>query len=239
MKKLIKSKKFILGALATLCIAVLMVCALWGVGNQSEFVPDDPTPLPVTDNWTEAAPRTEANSSSVNAFSRPQVGQAATREQEFPQVVNEKADEVVIDFTDPNPPRENPPEKPATEPGLYNDPDNPPGPTSDSRSTTQENATPTQQLSSSGDGGIPQGNGNATHEIGSGETQQGNAAQENNSANTSQGNRSNNPGAPQPENRNSNGEVFDPVFGWVRPGNSEQRPIDSDGDPNKMVGSMN
>lgn len=35
-----------------------------------------------------------------------------------------------------------------------------------------------------------------------------------------------------------NGAVYDPVFGWVVPGQVNQSAMDSDGDPNKMVGNM-
>ena len=37
---------------------------------------------------------------------------------------------------------------------------------------------------------------------------------------------------------NENGAVYDPVFGWVVPGQVNQAAIDSSGDPNKMVGNM-
>ncbi len=37
---------------------------------------------------------------------------------------------------------------------------------------------------------------------------------------------------------NGNGAVYDPVFGWVVPGEANQIPMDSAGDPDKMVGNM-
>lgn len=37
---------------------------------------------------------------------------------------------------------------------------------------------------------------------------------------------------------NENGAVYDPVFGWVVPGQVNQSTVDSGGDPNKMVGNM-
>lgn len=37
---------------------------------------------------------------------------------------------------------------------------------------------------------------------------------------------------------NQEGAVYDPVFGWVVPSEVIQSTIDSDGDPNKMVGNM-
>lgn len=43
---------------------------------------------------------------------------------------------------------------------------------------------------------------------------------------------------PSPGASNENGAVYDPVFGWVVPGQVNQSTMDSDGDPNKMVGNM-
>lgn len=37
---------------------------------------------------------------------------------------------------------------------------------------------------------------------------------------------------------NKDGAIYDPVFGWVVPGQVNQSTLDSDGDPNKMVGNM-
>jgi len=37
---------------------------------------------------------------------------------------------------------------------------------------------------------------------------------------------------------NGNGAVYDPVFGWIEPGVVDQSSVDSEGDPNKMVGNM-
>lgn len=46
------------------------------------------------------------------------------------------------------------------------------------------------------------------------------------------------PSGPAPGSTNSKGQVYDPVFGWVDLSPVEQIPTDNDGDPNKMVGSM-
>lgn len=43
---------------------------------------------------------------------------------------------------------------------------------------------------------------------------------------------------PVPGSTNGEGAFYDPVFGWVVPGKVVQTPIDSDGDPDKMVGNM-
>ena len=44
--------------------------------------------------------------------------------------------------------------------------------------------------------------------------------------------------SPATDSSNGNGAVYDPVFGWVVPGQVEQTTADSSGDPNKMVGDM-
>lgn len=46
------------------------------------------------------------------------------------------------------------------------------------------------------------------------------------------------PSGPAPGSTNDKGQVYDPVFGWVTPSTVQQEVIDGDGDPNKMVGSM-
>ena len=44
--------------------------------------------------------------------------------------------------------------------------------------------------------------------------------------------------APAPGSTDGNGAYYDPVFGWVTPAEVIQSTIDSDGDPDKMVGNM-
>lgn len=46
------------------------------------------------------------------------------------------------------------------------------------------------------------------------------------------------PDTPAAGTSNGNGAVYDPVFGWVVPGNVSQTAMDSTGDPDKMVGNM-
>ena len=43
---------------------------------------------------------------------------------------------------------------------------------------------------------------------------------------------------PAPGSVREDGAVYDPVFGWVVPGQVNQAPADSSGDPGKMVGDM-
>lgn len=46
------------------------------------------------------------------------------------------------------------------------------------------------------------------------------------------------PNTPAAGASDGNGAVYDPVFGWVIPGEVNQIPMDSAGDPDKMVGNM-
>lgn len=46
------------------------------------------------------------------------------------------------------------------------------------------------------------------------------------------------PDTPAAGAADGNGAVYDPVFGWVVPGEVIQIPMDSPGDPDKMVGNM-
>lgn len=39
-------------------------------------------------------------------------------------------------------------------------------------------------------------------------------------------------------NTNNSGKVYDPVFGWIDPGITQQDNVDSDGDINKQIGTM-
>jgi len=43
---------------------------------------------------------------------------------------------------------------------------------------------------------------------------------------------------PAPGSKNEKGEIYDPVFGWIKPGKAVAEPIHNDKDPNEQVGSM-
>lgn len=186
MKKLIKSKLFIAGTLAVLCAAILTVCVLWDRDEITEFEPD-PVPLAgLIDSWTEnnhSSPAAKADSGDYIS-----AGKQGTTAEQYPKMVEEKNDEVIIDFTDPNQSKDPPPETPVPDHSpVYTDPSKPP-------------ETPASEEPKT------QGGGKSD--------------------------------TPTPGSKNEKGEVYDPVFGWVKPGNVEQTEIDSSGDPNKMVGNM-
>lgn len=180
MKKLITSKKFIAGALAVLCVGILVVCLIVNNDKKGEFVPDPTQSVDPIDTWEENPSSSPTGSGYAGA-------KGAANEEEYPKIVKENEGEVVIDFTDPSPSKESAPTSPGTD-----------------ADHVDHDAVPVQTPS---EGGKPQS--------------------ENSGSNT-----------PAPGSKNSQGQVYDPVFGWVTPSTGNTVPMDNDGDPNKMVGEM-
>lgn len=181
MKKIFTSKKFVAGALAVLCVGILVVCLIVSTDKKDEFVPDPSPTGELVDSWEE-------NPSSSTDGSGYPGSQGKADEEQYPKVVEENEDEVVIDFTDPSPSKEAAaPETPGTD-GDHVDHD----------------AVPVQTPS---EGGKPQNEGSGSN-------------------------------TPAPGSTNSQGQVYDPVFGWVTPSKGNAIPMDNEGDPNKMVGEM-
>jgi hypothetical protein len=128
MKKLITSKPFIAGSLAVLCVAILAVCFLWGK-DKPIFIVEDPVPLAGIDSWTEnSLPPDGATGNTGYPPAGWQVdGQKAKQPKEYPKIIEENDNEIVIDFIDPDPIKGPPPEPPEPDPGIdLTDPDNPP-----------------------------------------------------------------------------------------------------------------
>lgn len=184
MKKFFTSKGFIVSALVLLCIGVAAACFIWGRDKPSEFTPDPPESQ-TTSEWKEnsssANPDDWASSGSPNSKSEPNG--------EYPKVVEETEDEVVVDFT---PPQSKEDVEPPAVPEGKTEIENP-----------EPNHTPTIDPEVTPPEPEPEA-----------------------------------PSGPAPGSTNNNGEVYDPVFGWVKPGNIVQEEVDNNGDPNKMVGNM-
>jgi len=196
MKKLIKNKTFIVGALAFLCVAITVVCVLWSSGGASDFTPDPTVSIDPVNNWTENPSQSASDKAADDDGYLPVVwqpidgqnGQSEKPTEEYPKVVEENKDEVVIDFTDPELPAKDPP---------------PETPNSDAVDGKTDHTPPKTP------------------------------------ADTDKPKENQNPSNPKPGSVNEKGEFYDPVFGWVKPGNVEQVEIGGDGDPNKIIGSMN
>jgi hypothetical protein len=166
MKKFTMSKSFIAGTLAILCVAILTACAYWGKGNKGTFVPDDPVPLAPIARWTEttaaddgqnvaadgSAKERNADSRQANDWqsgnrqtdsrtTSPSSSPTTNSSEAYPVVVEKDDDAIVVDFTDPNPPKETPPATPGTNPD--HNPTSTQPPTQPSTSVEQPQPSPT------------------------------------------------------------------------------------------------
>ena len=188
MKNIFKSKKFLFSMLAAACIGILAVCFVVNRDRDNNFQPEDVAANTGTQEWQES-PAPTVNTATPVPTHTP--APAATKEpmEEYPRVVDESENEVVIDFTPEGEDlKTEPPEPPAAE-GDPEDSSAPP--TYAPEETEPAPTTP--------------------------------PAQDN---------------TPAPGSTNGNGAVYDPVFGWVVPGQVEQTTSGSTGDPDKMVGDM-
>ncbi len=187
MKKIFKSKGFLVTVLSVSCIAILAACWLVGRDTKTAFLPDGQPPDAVQEDWKDTPDATESTWEHADSSIHNQ-DNAADKLEDYPKVAEESEQEVVVDFVPTETKEETPPPPPEgktviTDPGE-NHPVNPAPETAPSSTDTGKDSTP------------PAGT------------------------------------------TNENGAVYDPVFGWVVPGQVNQTTVDSSGDPNKMVGNM-
>ncbi len=184
MKKFFTSKTFLVSLLAILCIGIAAVCLILSMEKPSNFTPD-PVESQSVDDWQENASTVNPNdwgSAADGNSSDKSTGQ-------YPKVVEENDDDVVVDFTPPQSPEDA--EPPAIPDGK----------------TEIKNPTPEHTPNIDPEVTAPEPEKPVSND-------------------------------PTPGSTNGSGEFYDPVFGWVKPGTVNQQGIDSDGDPNKMVGNM-
>ncbi len=188
MKKILKSKGFLVTVLSVSCIAILTACFLAGRDTKTAFLPDEQPPDATQEDWKDT-PETSGGSSWEHAnAAEPGQDVAGEKLEDYPKVAEEAEQEVVIDFVPAETKDETPPPPP-------------------------EGKTVTA---------APGGE----HPV--------NPAPETASSSADSGNDK----TPPAGSTNENGAVYDPVFGWVVPGQVNQTAVDSGGDPNKMVGNM-
>ena len=184
MKKFFTSKTFLISLLAILCVGIAAVCMVLSMEKPSNFTPD-PVVSQIVDDWQENASTVSPgdwDSAAGNGTGDKGAGQ-------YPKVVEENEDEVIVDFTPPKSPEDA--EPPAVPDGK----------------TEIKDPTPDHAP-------------NIDPEVKAPETEKPVSND------------------PAPGSTNGSGEFYDPVFGWVKPGAVNQQEIDSEGDPNKMVGNM-
>lgn len=185
MKNFIRSKEFLLSVLIIACIGILIICFVVNRDTDNNFQPEEiasntetqETPAPATNTESPAPSHTPAPATTKDPM------------EEYPKVVDESEDKVVIDFTPESEELQPETPEPPTAEGDTADPSAPP--TYTPAETEPEPTAPPAQNNT-----------------------------------------------PAPGSTNENGAVYDPVFGWVVPGQVEQTPADSSGDPDKMVGDM-
>lgn len=200
MKKVFKSRGFIITSLVILCFAILGTCWYVSRDESDTFLPDESSPVSnTTGEWSENSSQTQ-NGNSADTYTSPQ---PTSSSDEYPKVVVESEDEVVIDFTDKKKPETTSPPAPEGKTIMED-----PGP--------QHPVNPTPEATE------PVVTAPAVTEPAV--TTPATEAETNNT--------------PAPGSSNGNGEYYDPVFGWVKPAEVIQSTVDSDGDPNKMVGNM-
>lgn len=187
MKKIFKSKGFLVTVLSVSCIAILAVCWLAGRDTRTAFLPDEQPPDIVQEEWKDTPDTAE---DSWEHAGNDILSQNGTEEklEEYPKVTEETDTEVVIDFVPEETKNETPPPPPEGQ----------------------------SIMADSGDGSS--------------------VSQAQETGSSSSGSKTDNP--PSAGSTNENGAVYDPVFGWVVPGQVNQYTADSSGDPNKMVGNM-
>lgn len=210
MKKLFKSRGFIISTLAVLCIVILGICWYANRERTEAFVPDESPPSTQSSQWaensTEQEPETEdiTKRESIQANPLPPSTTAAKTE-EYPKVAEKTPEETVISFTPTKKMEETAPPAPEGK-TILEDP-GPEHPINPAPETTAPAETPAVTEPTVTE---PAATEPATAE----------------------------PPATQPEFTQPAGAVYDPVFGWVVPSEVIQSTISSDGDPNKMVGNM-
>lgn len=188
LKKILTGRPFIIGALIVICIGTLAVSLYLSNDEEPGFVPDPAPTGQLTDNdqvtgsWEENK-RDVPSGNPGNPIASGGEANPKADEGQYPKEVKNEDNNVVVDFTDPDPEKPKPPEKPVTSADSKN-PNKPP-------EYKPEEIKPSPSTS-----------------------------------------------APAPGSKNEKGEIYDPVFGWIKPGAAEAKPIHNDKDPNEQIGSM-
>ena len=191
MKKIFKSKGFLVSVLAAACIAILAACLYVSRDKDVPFQPEETPVSTESQDWqenSESSGNREDESHGTDAYAPPASQESTEALADYPKVSEESEDEVEISFTPTEKPEETPPAAPEGK-------------------TIIEDPGEDHPINSNPEITVPEP-----------ET----------SANT----------GPAAGDTNGDGAVYDPVFGWVVPGQVNQTTMDSDGDPNKMGGNM-
>jgi len=130
LKKILTGRPFIISALSVLCVVSFAVSLYLSNDKGMDFVPDPAPTGQLADN-EQPISSWEENKSDVPSVDPGNPiasgGEASPRadEGQYPKEVKNEDDNVVVDFTDPEPEKPKPPEKPVTNADSKN-PDKPP-----------------------------------------------------------------------------------------------------------------
>lgn len=208
-KPIDRKRTFAICGLSALCIAVLAGTYFLTRKPETEFIPVSVEQADVTDTWEENF-GIDANATlPVVVVGEDSQGQLQeTTSDDTQTVVSESGTDSTISLSDSSTKEDALQEKPA-EPPVTTDDVTDPNKQPKYDPPIKQTPTPTSTPTSAPKQDSPTGSTKA-------ETPSGNTA----------------PDSSHP------GQVYDPVFGWVKVGNTQQDNIDSDGDINKQIGTM-
>ena len=114
MKKIFKSKGFLVTVLSVSCIAILAACWLVGRDTKTAFLPDGQPPDAVQEEWKDTPDVTDSAGGSQNRTDAGIPGQNSAEEklEGYPKVAEESGQEIVIDFVPEETKDETPPPPP-------------------------------------------------------------------------------------------------------------------------------
>nr|WP_305115177.1 DUF6550 family protein [uncultured Acetatifactor sp.] len=203
--------------LSALCIAALAGTWLLTREPEREFTPAPTEQANQTDRWEEK-PGVEA--ATLPSTAPKAIRQEGTASDNTQAVVSEDGTGSTTSLSDSSTREEALQEKPAKPPVTTDDVTNPDRqPEYDPPAQQAQAPTPPQDTPTDGSGtGAP--TGSSSTETPSGDTGTGTSPGDTGTDSSHQG------------------QVYDPVFGWVTPSSVQQDTIDSDGDINKQIGTM-
>ena len=114
MKKILRSRGFLVTVLSVSCFAILAVCWMLSQDTKTSFLPDEQPPDTVQEEWKDTPDSTDPAGSSQNRTDAGIPGQNSAEEklEGYPKVTEESEQEIVIDFVPEETKDETPPPPP-------------------------------------------------------------------------------------------------------------------------------
>jgi len=116
MKKFIQSKGLVALLLAIACVVIIMVCLIVELNKSSKFIPEDTSAMDNTAtssiHASSAAETSQPTTESTDAAAYLPAPTSSNHNEDYPKVVSETDDEVMVDFTETKKPTETAPPTP-------------------------------------------------------------------------------------------------------------------------------